>query len=54
MTRAAAITNARAGASRLWAGTLVVQPHAKTASHHHGEFGGRCFTSCEIVPDALV
>jgi len=37
MTRAAAITNARTGASKLWAGTVVVQPHAKTAPHHHGE-----------------
>ena len=37
MTRAAAITRARAGASKLWAGTVVVQPDAKTGAHHHGE-----------------
>src|SRR5258705_11392011 len=37
MTRAAAITHAKAGASKLWAGTLVVQPDAKTGPHHHGE-----------------
>lgn len=37
MTRAAAITHARAGASKLWAGTVVVDPNAKTAAHHHGE-----------------
>ena len=37
MTRAAAITHARTGASKLWAGTVVVQPHAKTGPHHHGE-----------------
>src|SRR5579859_4842662 len=37
MTRAAAITNARRGASKLWAGTVVVQPDAKTGPHHHGE-----------------
>jgi uncharacterized RmlC-like cupin family protein len=37
MTRAAAITHARTGASRLWAGTVVVQPNAKTGAHHHGE-----------------
>src|SRR5450755_4790332 len=37
MTRAAAITNARTGASKLWAGTVVVQPNAKTGPHHHGE-----------------
>jgi uncharacterized RmlC-like cupin family protein len=37
MTRAAAITHARAGASKLWAGTVVVEPAARTAAHHHGE-----------------
>jgi len=37
MTRAAAITHARAGASKLWAGTVVVDPAAKTGAHHHGE-----------------
>lgn len=37
MTRAAAITHARTGASKLWAGTVVVQPGAKTGPHHHGE-----------------
>ena len=37
MTRAAAITHATAGAQKLWAGTVVVQPDAKTGAHHHGE-----------------
>src|SRR5260370_13900411 len=37
MTRAAAITHATAGATTLWAGTMVVQPDAKTGQHHHGE-----------------
>ncbi|MGH7827682.1 MAG: cupin domain-containing protein [Candidatus Binatia bacterium] len=37
MTRAAAITHARTGASKLWAGTVEVQPNAKTGPHHHGE-----------------
>ena len=37
MTRAAAITRARTGAEKLWAGTMVVQPYAKTGPHHHGE-----------------
>jgi uncharacterized RmlC-like cupin family protein len=37
MTRAAAITHARTGASKLWAGTVVVEPDARTAAHHHGE-----------------
>jgi len=37
MTRAAAITHACAGAQKLWAGTVVVEPNAKTGPHHHGE-----------------
>ena len=37
MTRTAAITTASAGAQKLWAGTVVVQPNAKTGAHHHGE-----------------
>lgn len=37
MTRAAAITHARAGAEKLWAGTVVVEPNARTGPHHHGE-----------------
>ncbi len=36
MTRAAAINFATAGASKLWAGTVNVQPNAKTGAHHHG------------------
>jgi uncharacterized RmlC-like cupin family protein len=37
MTRAAAITHATAGANKLWAGTVTIQPNAKTGAHHHGE-----------------
>jgi len=37
MDRAAAITHARVGASKLWAGTVTVQPAARTGAHHHGE-----------------
>ena len=37
MSRAAAITHARTGASKLWAGTVLVNPGAKTGPHHHGE-----------------
>jgi uncharacterized RmlC-like cupin family protein len=37
MSRAAAITHARTGATKLWAGTVVVEPAAKTGPHHHGE-----------------
>ncbi|HUB78513.1 MAG TPA: cupin domain-containing protein [Bryobacteraceae bacterium] len=37
MTRAAAISHASAGARKLWAGTVVVEPNAKSGAHHHGE-----------------
>ena len=37
MNRAAAITRARAGAEKLWAGTVTIHPNAKTGPHHHGE-----------------
>lgn len=37
MNRAAAITHARAGANKLWAGTVSIHPNAKTRAHHHGE-----------------
>jgi len=36
MNRAAAITRARVGAEKLWAGTVVIHPNAKTGAHHHG------------------
>ncbi len=36
MSRAAAITAARAGAEKLWAGTVDIEPDAKTGAHHHG------------------
>ena len=36
MNGAAAITNARTGAEKLWAGTVVIHPKAKTGAHHHG------------------
>src|ERR1700686_5839735 len=37
MNRAAAITHARTGASKLWAGTVTIHPNAKTGAHHHGD-----------------
>jgi uncharacterized RmlC-like cupin family protein len=37
MNRMAAIDTARAGAEKLWAGTVVIEPDAKTGAHHHGE-----------------
>src|SRR5262249_582369 len=36
MNRAAASTHARAGAEKLWAGTVTIHPSAKTGAHHHG------------------
>jgi uncharacterized RmlC-like cupin family protein len=37
MDRAAAITHAKVGASKIWAGTVHIHPGAKTGAHHHGE-----------------
>ncbi len=37
MSRAAAITTASAGARKLWAGTVTIDPNARTGAHHHGE-----------------
>jgi len=34
--REAAINYARVGAQKIWAGTVTVQPNAKTGAHHHG------------------
>jgi 2-haloalkanoic acid dehalogenase type II len=36
MSRSAAITRARAGAEKIWAGTVTIQANAKTGAHHHG------------------
>ena len=36
MERAAAINFARAGAQKLWAGTVKIHANAKTGAHHHG------------------
>src|SRR5262245_17704915 len=37
MDRKAAINFARAGAHKIWAGTVLIRPNAKTGAHHHGE-----------------
>ena len=37
MSRATAINRARAGAEKLWAGTVTIHPNAKTGAHHHGD-----------------
>jgi uncharacterized RmlC-like cupin family protein len=36
MSRAVAIDVARAGARKLWAGTVRIEADAKTGAHHHG------------------
>src|SRR6267142_6134358 len=36
MDRKVAIDFARAGAQKLWAGTVAIEPNAKTGAHHHG------------------
>ena len=36
MIRAAAISYARVGAQKLWAGTVSIHANAKTGPHHHG------------------
>jgi 2-haloalkanoic acid dehalogenase type II len=36
MSRKAAITHARVGAEKIWAGTVTIDPNAKTGAHHHG------------------
>lgn len=37
MSRAAAINFARAGAQKIWAGTVTIHANAKTGAHHHGD-----------------
>jgi uncharacterized RmlC-like cupin family protein len=36
MDRKAAISFARVGAQKIWAGTVTIHPNAKTGAHHHG------------------
>jgi uncharacterized RmlC-like cupin family protein len=36
MLRAAAVDFRRVGAKKLWAGTVLIHPNAKTGAHHHG------------------
>jgi uncharacterized RmlC-like cupin family protein len=37
MQRRAAVTTERTGATKLWAGTVTIDPKAKTGAHHHGD-----------------
>jgi uncharacterized RmlC-like cupin family protein len=36
MLRAAAIDFKRVGSKKLWAGTVLINPNARTGAHHHG------------------
>ena len=36
MLRAAAINQDMIGAQKIWAGTVAIEPKAKTGTHHHG------------------
>jgi uncharacterized RmlC-like cupin family protein len=36
MYREAAISRASAGAEKIWAGTVQIEPGARTGAHHHG------------------
>src|ERR1700686_2197842 len=46
MDRKAAINFARVGAQKIWAGTVSIQPNAKTGAHHHGEL--KALLRCEL------
>ena len=37
MKRFAAIAKSNVGAEKIWAGTVNIEPSAKTGAHHHGE-----------------
>ena len=37
MQRRAAVTTERTGANKLWAGTVTIDPKARTGAHHHGD-----------------
>lgn len=37
MQREAAVNRASVGAERIWAGTVTIEPGARTGPHHHGE-----------------
>src|SRR5829696_1939966 len=46
MHREAAINYARVGAQKIWAGTVTVQPNAKTGAHHHGSLESVIYVVC--------
>jgi uncharacterized RmlC-like cupin family protein len=46
MTRAAAINYASVGAQKIWAGTVRIEPKAKTGPHHHGSLERVIYVVC--------
>src|SRR5438552_18981421 len=53
MFRQAAINHARVGSQKIWAGTVSIQPNAKTGVHHSWGVGERNLRSQGQSPDAL-
>ena len=53
MFRQAAINHARVGAQKIWAGTVAIQPDAKTGVHHHGALESVIYVVSRPGPDAL-
>jgi uncharacterized RmlC-like cupin family protein len=51
MFRQAAINHARVGAQKIWAGTVSIQPNAKTGVHHHGELESVIYVVINASPD---
>jgi uncharacterized RmlC-like cupin family protein len=52
MFRQAAINHARVGAQKIWAGTVSIEPNAKTGVHHHGALEMRWGERLEYVAEA--
>jgi uncharacterized RmlC-like cupin family protein len=50
MDRKAAIDFARAGAQKLWAGTVTIHAGAKTGAHHHGALESVIPTAIRLDP----
>ena len=53
MFRQAAIDYARVGAQKIWAGTVSIEPNAKTGVHHHGELEERNLRGARTGAHAL-
>ena len=53
MHREAAISRASAGAERIWAGTVTIEPARQTGPHHHGPLESVIYVRERPRPDAL-